>query len=191
MHRPQASDKRFCLGCGCVLDLLPPWSCTDCGTRFDPLIPSTFGTSRSMLAPFLQRMPAALRALGVHAIVTEETFLPAGGDRSYMPVDITVLRGTAAIAMGWARVGAGFALHCHYFWGRIEPFWRFSMVGVIAGCAAVTAGWGIAFVMAVHRAFELEHLAALPRGATIVAGAITFLKSGRSGGYKNSSNFRT
>ncbi len=52
------------------------------------------------------------------------------------------LYGAPAIGMGVGCTGAALALTAAYLFGRLERYWRFAGIGVVAGIICGVLGWG-------------------------------------------------
>ncbi len=151
-----------CSTCGGELCGQVPGRCPKCNSHYDPRNANSvcrllIGVPRLFLrlrnGEFWRGMaiPCVLIVYGAYCVRTETAFLPGLGNAPASMSELMNLSGPPAICMGWAWVGGGFAMHCHFFWGRIEPVWRYSMIGVVIGCGMVAAGWSIALAIAVHQ----------------------------------------
>lgn len=81
-------------------------------------------------------------AMGAHALLSQSTPIIARRMGIYWVKD------APALAIGAAWLGIALALHMHYFWGRVEPVWRFSDLGVLAGLLAMAGGAVVAVGLA-------------------------------------------
>ena len=163
---PRQSKRMFCRECFANLHGVVNQRCPDCSAWFDPGDSSTFRRSSSPVANVWERfrhvciwrgviIPLFPIWIGLAAVITQHTLLPGASPRHggissrLMPLD-----GWPAVSMGFAWLGLAFALHAHYFWGRVEPMWKFSLLGVIAGVSATAVGWGAALRWAFQNAMD-------------------------------------
>jgi hypothetical protein len=151
--------KKYCRECFSDLTGLIGDRCHTCQTWFDPSDPDTYRRSNHALAVTFERfrhicfwrgvlLPIIPFWIGISALITRHTLLPGAGRMGISAGRMMRLEGWPAVSMGWAWLGLAFALHAHYFWGRVNPIWRLSMLGVIVGIITTAIGWGAALVWA-------------------------------------------
>ena len=160
------NKRMFCRECHADLRNVNDGHCPTCSTWFDPRDSSTFHRSDSAIKRVWERfrhvcvwrgivIPYVPLSFGMYAIVNQHTLLPGAGRYGWsFSTNLLPLDGWPAISMGIAWLGLAFALHVHYFWGRVDPVWRISLLGVIVGIVAVVVGWGAALFWAVEHVWR-------------------------------------
>ncbi len=149
--------RMFCRECYADLLHAIDDKCPLCRTWFNPRDPDTYRRSNHALMRVYDRfrhiciwrgvlISLITLIIGLEAIVTQSTLLPGGirGGARLLP-----LSGWAAIAMGIAWLGVALMLHSRYFWHRVEPFWRYADLGLIAGLIIMLGGWGYALYLVI------------------------------------------
>ena len=94
-------------------------------------------------------LPAVLFAYALYCLFTQTAHLPGlGFIPGFIPLGISALplKGLPASSMAVAWLGIGLALHALYFWGHVEPWWRYAPLGWLAGLALAFLGWGYVLV---------------------------------------------
>ncbi len=158
-HQLRRDPRKFCRECYSDLQHEPGDHCPVCRTWFDARDSSTFRRSDHALTRLYHRFRhiciwrGVLLALiplciGLEAILTQSTLLPAGGHRAWCGRMLT-LHGCPAISMGIGWMGAFLMLHSRYFWHRVEPFWRYAGFGFYGGACMILCGWIYAVYCAV------------------------------------------
>ncbi len=146
-----------CRCCGRDLAAAPGHRCPGCNSWFDRADLTTVLRSFRFVPAALLRFhhvcfwrgvlaPLAFLAYGLSCVLSADVYLlPAwprpSGDWAYLR-----LSGGPAMAMGAAWIGAALGLHAWYFWGRVEPWWRYAAPAAIAGAVLAAAGWGYAML---------------------------------------------
>ena len=153
-----------CRCCGRDLNGVNESRCPGCNAWFDTddltTVLRSFGFVPARLLRFRHvcfwrgvLAPTALGVYGIVCLVTSKAHLPGlpgyGGR-----FEVVELSGAQAYAMGVAWLGLGLALHAHFFWGRIEPWWRYAPPATVLGLTLSTLCWGYAIWWALLRAFE-------------------------------------
>jgi hypothetical protein len=156
-HRRE--DRMFCRECW--TDLRPhrhQEKCPVCEAWFDVKEQWTYRRSDHALARVQERfrhvciwrgvlLAGVLLVLGIVDLITQTARLP--GASRYGWHTMLRLEGAPAIMMGIAWLGAALALHARYFWGRVEPVWRFADIGLVLGIVMITIGWGCSLYWAI------------------------------------------
>ena len=146
-----------CRCCGCLLKSTGAARCLRCNSWYDTGDLTTVTRSLSVIPPSLLRFqhiclfrgglaPAAALSFGLYCLVTRSAVLPGISRYGFVH-----LSGPPALAMGVGWIGLALALHAHYFWGRVEPFWRYSLIPTALGIVLMLSGWGYALLWSVAR----------------------------------------
>lgn len=94
-------------------------------------------------------IPLTVALYGTYCIATDTAYL-ASSERFGNSTRL-YLQGHGPLAMGVLCLGVAFAMHSHYFWGRIEPIWRYSMIGVVIGILTALAATVVVLTIAVRQ----------------------------------------
>ena len=154
-------EQMFCRECW--TDLRPhrhDQKCPVCDTWFDGKEEWTYRRSDHALARVYERfrhvciwrgllLAGVLLVFGVGCMVTQSARLPGASRYGWTTQPLLRMEGAPAVMMGIAWLGGAVALHARYFWGRVEPIWRFADLGLILGIAMIVIGWGYALCWAI------------------------------------------
>lgn len=153
----RGTKHMYCRSCFADLMQVTDDRCPVCNAWFSRKDSSTFRRSNDIFTRLWERfghvciwrgVSLALVSLviGLHAVIGQNTiFFPPRNLRLHIH-----LLGTEAIMMGVAWLGLALSLHAHYFWGRVEPVWRFAGLGTIIGIVMIVGGWGYALVWSIR-----------------------------------------
>lgn len=146
-------DRMFCRECFASLQGAVNEKCPTCGKWFKRNDRSTYRKSDDALVRLFYRfesvsfgrgllIPLMLLIYAAYCMTTRTSFLPAGRFKlALFEWAWMNLSGPTSIGLGLGWIGIAIALHCRYFWGRVEPIWRFADLGVIVGLLMLAAGW--------------------------------------------------
>ncbi|MFO0783375.1 MAG: hypothetical protein U0636_06805 [Phycisphaerales bacterium] len=147
-----------CRTCGARVSETHPGRCDRCGHYYDPRQPEFAARALIFTPPFVVRLgqgsvflgivlPALLLTLAAltYTGVTAEWYRSVNDWLAGIPVPFPPSSGGALLQVQRHRVMAGvvlggaIAMHFHFFWGQIEPFWRFAWLGVGLGLLIIAA----------------------------------------------------
>lgn len=147
----------YCRACFADLMQVTDDRCPVCNAWFNRKDCTTFRRANDIFTRMWERfrhvcmwrgvlVPLIPLWISLHAVIGQSTILvppSRWGGRIR-------LEGTEAVMMGVAWLGLALILHMRYFWGRVEPVWRFAGLGTIIGILLIIIGWGYALVWSIR-----------------------------------------
>ncbi|MFO0963103.1 MAG: hypothetical protein U0625_09370 [Phycisphaerales bacterium] len=147
-----------CRTCGAALGRpREPGHCPGCGHRYDPQESDTVILAPAGVPPFIVRFMQGSFLLGIVLAALLATWailsvrfglattwpgwrgpIPpprSSGVRSILGFGGRSVGGPTSTFLGFVLLGAAISAHCHWFWGRIEPTWRYAPLGRALGLA--------------------------------------------------------
>ena len=147
--RVRRKNTMYCRECYADLTRALTDRCPSCRTWFNSSDPDTYRRSDHALRRIFDRfrevclwrgvlMPLVALIIGLEALIALSTWIPYA---TRINVGILHLEDWSAAAMGIGWLGIFLMLNSHFFWNRIEPFWRYSNYGVALGGIMFVGGW--------------------------------------------------
>ena len=152
-----------CRGCARDLKGVNDTRCPECHAWFDSSdLTTVLRSFRFIPTPLLRfhhvcfwrgvLAPTVLLIYSIFCLLTSSAHLP-GSPVYGGPFELLPLSGAPAYAMAIAWLGAALGLHARYFWGHVEPWWRYAPIVTYLGVTLVVSGWGYAFWWAFSHTF--------------------------------------